>query len=92
MAERVLLLSCHPCGGEGGGSPVAGVGNVVWFVMFEVPPGGAANTRVPSSSRVQRPRQSPCGFIMVDDSAIAAPAICMQLCWPQELLNGMSVF
>lgn len=78
MSGWALLLNCIPCVGIDG--PVAGIGVVVGFVVFEAVSATAANNRVPSSSRAQRPRQSPRGFIRVDDKAIAAPATCMQVC------------
>lgn len=76
-----------------------GDNGAVWFVVLsddaELASGWSAGmTRAPSSSRRQRrPLQRPRDFIRVEERAIAAPAMCMQLCWPQEvLLNSISVF
>ena len=57
-------------------------------VVFEL---STADTSpfVPFFSRRQRPRHGLLGLIAALAKAAAVPATYMQMCWPQELLNGM---
>lgn len=87
----VELVRCIGCGGVGedGGVFVrwcGSVNNLLSSVVFDFK-SAASIFSVPSSSRRQRPRQ---GFLAATDTASAAPATYMHLCWPHVMLNSRS--